>query len=110
MGINDSERGQSEAPSIKNPHKARRGGTSSMQHHPTLGRVHVIGTTKRKGSRVLGFVTHEASTRAEGTTGQTSAKGDGAAEGTEDGTTPSSTRSEQTAIRMKRKSGAFSRG
>jgi hypothetical protein len=56
---------------------------------------------------VLGFVTPEASTRAEGNTGQTSAKGDGVAEGTEDGTTPRSRRLEQAAIGRKRKSGAF---
>jgi hypothetical protein len=63
--------------------------------------------TKRKGSKVLGFVTPEASTRAEENTGQTSAKGNGAAEGTEDGTPPTSKRPKQAAITRTRKSGAF---
>ncbi len=58
----DSAGGHSEAPSIKSPLKARARGTSNDRHRTTERTRKVIKSTKRKGSRVLGFVTPEPTT------------------------------------------------
>ncbi len=58
-----SSEGPSEAPFIKSPHKARGGGIIIRQKHNAMGGERVIRMTKRRGSRVVGFVTPETITR-----------------------------------------------
>ena len=58
----DSAGGHSEAPSIKSPLKDRARGTSTKRQRTTERTRKVIRSTKRKGSRVLGFVTPEPTT------------------------------------------------
>ena len=73
----ESTGGQSEAPSIRSPHKARPGGTSTKRQRTSEGTRKVIKTTKRKGSRVLGFVTRSRQRqRQEKQGGQRRSEGD----------------------------------
>jgi hypothetical protein len=103
----DSAGGPSEAPRFKSPHKARAGGTSNSRQHTAGGHKKVIKTTKRKGSRVLGFETPETTAKTKRNVRQTTAKGDEATEGAEDPRAPDNKRSGQAAIMRKRKVGGF---
>jgi len=106
-GAEESTGGQTEAPSIKSPHKTRAGGTSNNRHRTAEGTRKVIRKTMRKGSRVLGFVTPEPTATTTEKTRRTAEKRGGAMDGTEDTGAPSSARTGQTARMSKRKVGGF---
>ncbi len=70
-----------DAPNIKSPFKTRLGRgsrTANQKHLTTETRTQVIRTTKRKGSRVIGFTTPEATTKTkEGMRWRNTGEGEG---------------------------------
>jgi hypothetical protein len=100
-GAEESAGGQSEAPSIKSPHKARAGGTNNIRQRAAEGSN--IKTTKRKGSKVMGLATTDPKATTTESSRRTAERRVGAMEGTEDTGAPDSVRIGHTTSKSKRK-------
>jgi hypothetical protein len=103
----DSAGGPSEAPSIKNPHKATVEGKSNNRQRTAEGPRATTKTEKRGGNRILEFATPGPTTTPKSGAGQTTLKGDETADGTEDTAAQCNKRTWQTAGRRNRKVGGF---
>jgi hypothetical protein len=105
-GAEESAGGQSEAPSIRSPHKTSACGTSIIRERTTEGTRSVIKTTKRKGSRMMGCATPEPTATTKKARRTTESRGS-MMEGTEDTAAPECGRKGQVTSMSKRKAGGF---